>query len=195
MTNIRLSMSIAFIVILALILAGPFILHWKSHDPSTHVFKLGEYGAWLQGALTPGVVILAFVTLYNQISSLNSALKSQRETNAIQREANKQLLMGIILDNIERFQGHLNYLAFAAFYNERRSRDVMEPGRMYYINLLLKPDQTPHPGEHAENLKKDLCTIISLAKESGTTSFLDKRIIDLDTRLNIHNTPEKGSED
>ena len=117
-----------FIAVLILLILPvlPFILHWKSHDPTTHVFKLGEYGSYLQGALTPVVVIIAFITVYIQMISLKSTLDAQRDANTSQRDANKRLLMGIMLDNIEKFQGHLNYLAFAAFYKKRRSRETMD---------------------------------------------------------------------
>jgi hypothetical protein len=64
----------------------------------------------------------------------------------------------------------------------------MHPGRMYYINLLLYDGKTPLPGEHTENLKRDLRIIIDLAEESGTLSFLDKRILDLNTKLNLSTT-------
>jgi hypothetical protein len=126
MKGIKLIVSMGLVSLgcvgVLVLVTGPFLLHWKSHDLSTHVFNLGEYRSWLQGGLTPLVVIIAFVTVYIQILTIDKTLQSQRDTNNVQRDANKKLLMGIMLDNIQRFNDHVNYLAFAVYHNERRSR-------------------------------------------------------------------------
>jgi hypothetical protein len=55
--------------------------------------------------------------------------------------------------------------------------------KMYYINLLLEPNGQLEPGDQTEILKKDLRTIITLAAESETSTFLDGRIVALDEKL------------
>jgi len=172
--------------------ALPLIIGWNAYDPTTKVFKLGEYSSWLQGILTPGVFVIALFSLkatFDAQVSANQAQReaneAQRETNEAQRDANRRLLMGIMLQNIERFQGHLNYTASASVYNARRNRDNIEQGRMYYINLLHSKKGEPCiPGQHTDDLKNDLRSIVLLAKESGTLSFLDRRIVELDVMLN-----------
>jgi hypothetical protein len=92
---------IAAIVAAAILIALPLCLGWvNGHDQ----FKFGEYGSWLQGTLTPIAILVAMLAVLLQS-------RGQAEANAIQAKANKQLLMGIMLDNLQRLEGHLNYMA------------------------------------------------------------------------------------
>ena len=118
----RLIIGALSLVAVGVVVAGPFVLGWESHDPQRHGFKLGEYATWLQGALTPLVILIALVTLLLQQKSLESTIEAQIDANRAQRKANnaqtetnraqldtnKKMLMGIMLDNIDRFHGHLN---------------------------------------------------------------------------------------
>jgi hypothetical protein len=62
--------------------------------------------------------------------------RAQLETIASQTEANKQLLMGVMLDNLGRFESHLNYLAAAAYFGQRREVKVVEQeGRLKRVGL------------------------------------------------------------
>ena len=175
---------IAVCLLLVAVVAGPFLFRWKIHD-QTHVFKLGEYGNWLAGALTPGVIIIALFALLTQMKSQKDAIQAQTKATKVQVDTNRKLLMGIMLDNIDRLQGHLNYLAYASSSGEyRRASEMEAKTRMYYIARLLEPDNQPIPGEQTEHLKKGLRTVVNLARESETDTYLDRRILALDEKLN-----------
>jgi hypothetical protein len=76
---------------------------WALDD--TGRLKLGDLSSWLQFVVTFIAVLAAVLTaclLYLQT-------RAQLETIASQTEANKQLLMGVMLDNLGRFESHLNY--------------------------------------------------------------------------------------
>jgi len=154
-----------------------------AYDKDTK-FKFGDYAIWLQAILTPCAIGIAALTVFLQWRSLQETLQEQRLSNAQQSELNKNVLLGVMFDNMERFQNHLNYMTCAAVFNERRSRDVVEKmGPMGYINSVLFDGLKIEIGPEYQKLITDLENIISMAEASGTLPFFDLRILQLHERL------------
>jgi hypothetical protein len=123
------------------------------------------------------------------MSAVFQQAQSQRETNEIQSKANKQLLMGVVLDNLDKLEEHLNDVARSIYWEsepaadlaKQKSLDKYEKLPLSFIELLIT--EPPQPGFYRDNLVRELNHVIKLAKAGDVDSFLNWRIKKLAEKL------------
>jgi hypothetical protein len=104
--------------------------------------KIQDYGAWLSGALTPALIIIAFVGYLAQRRGQEETLQAHHEANLVQ-------LQNQMLSNLHEVYGRVNYLAACVIGDARphlgtvRHGDLQEVSRLTAL-LLGKADE-PNP--------------------------------------------------
>ncbi len=155
---------------------------------SVRGIKLQDYGAWLQGALTPIALLIAAFAFYEQARD--------------QRKANEINLRSHLLAGLPAYVGHLNYLCSASLNGEWVSADNVKGtealGSMKYF-LETSDSQagaqwdncTIHGLSYRElskrsqflTLREDIRNIRKQSQEAGYEFPLDNRIKEIDGLL------------
>jgi hypothetical protein len=117
---------------IVLALVALFLIVWPLHVwRHAHHYPYGEYGAWLQGVLTPALVTIAIVTWKSQ-------LRAQRADEEAGRWANRLNASSLMLSHLHAFYGHVNYTSACAIAGHRPNDADVPGGNFQCVARLIR---------------------------------------------------------
>lgn len=182
------------LVAIAVIAALLPIDEWNQwhFSPELGIKNYGEYGGWLQGVLTPLILLVAFIAWFSQ-------QQSAKEANTIQARS-------FLLEFLHNFYGHINYTAACAIVGHRPSSDHVPFGNLQCVSALiavlsnrtvpetlpgtnLKALSTVYEIENGDNyllLKASLQFMDDMIRSSKMELLVDQRIRELTNLVQQH---------
>jgi len=152
-----------------------------------HKMAYQDLGTWLQGVLTPVLIVIGLATWWSQKIG--------------QEQANRIQVQNAILSNVHELYGKLNYSAAWVVRGDNPKPGTVHYGDLQEVDRLIailknKADETPSHSaflaasysdivgsDQFRKLKSNLDHIIQLIDGSGTASLYDPRIFVLHSEM------------
>lgn len=177
-------------IIVAFVVAMPWIPFAPHLGAGARLPFYSDFGAWLQGILTPAALLVAILAFQAQA-------RASREANRI---ANRTFFIA----NVERFVGHLAYRSLCALVdgtpsdvtrNDPQTRDeilgalieLLTRYRTSWVELahrrVLTLEQLRRSSHYAI-LKEDIDDILAAGRDAELDTLLDNRIMRIRDGIN-----------
>lgn len=193
-TNMAISIPVYFFVMLAGVFVSIYLKRWNIlkglsvfiiagmlftifylplhawRHPHNFRYPYQDLGAWLQGALTPAILLVGLISWW-----------AQRRGTV---EQNRILTTSLLLENLRAFYGHLNYTAFCAIIGRRPSAATLPSGNLEGVTRLLRILRTGHADYADLNIPPDLQALPTIDEIRAGDNY-DKLIRSVDKTLTL----------
>jgi hypothetical protein len=187
------------VVLFCLVIGVLVLIPYRFSLPQNDLAGWSSLGTWLQGVLTPLLLLVAIGSFWYQSESVKAQTRAQADANQIAQRA-------FFLDNSRKFTGHINYRCICALVNGEPADNPNARGLTVMVALLRGAgaeaakliDSLPNyeildlnqvrRGRQFALLKRDIDQVINLGERCEMEGLLDGRVVQIQSLI-LENPP------